>query len=107
MSKMEQQREYLLNNGMAEEKVNKFLTLKEVTNTELNKCIKTLGSLKTILADHEYKKLESAFNHYYKKFDGAKYDLAYEALEDKISHYCDYMNEFRVGIRKVFNKDIF
>lgn len=107
MSKMEQQREYLLNNGMAEEKVNKFLTLKEVTNTELDKCIETLKTLKGILAEHEYKKLESGFNQFYKKFDGAKYDLAYEKLEDKISMYMGYMNEFRVDIRKVFNKNIF
>ena len=106
MSKMEQ-REYLLNNGMAEEKVNKFLTLKEVTNTELNKCIETLKTLKSMLADYKYKQMESAFNQIYKKFDGAKYDLAYEALENKISMYMSYMNEFRVDIRKVFNKDIF
>lgn len=107
MSKLQQQKTYLMENGFTEEKANAFIKLKEVTNEELSKCIATLKTIKSILADHEYKKLESAFNHYYKKFDGAKYDLAYETLEDKISGYCDYMNEFRIGIRKVFNKDIF
>ena len=107
MSKMEQQREYLLNNGMAEEKVSAFIKLKEVTNAELDKCIETLKTLKAMLADHKYKQMESAFNQIYKKFDGAKYDLAYEALENKISMYMSYMNEFRADIRGVFNKDIF
>lgn len=107
MSKLVAQKQYLLDNGFTEEKANAFIKLKEVTNEELSKCISTLKTLKSILADYEYKKLESAFNHYYKKFDGAKYDLAYETLENKISDYCNYMNEFRIGIRKVFNKDIF
>ena len=107
MSKLNQQREYLLNNGFSEEKADEFIKLKKVTNAELDKCIATLKTLKTILADHEYKKVESAFNHYYKTFDGAKYDLAYKALDDKISMYMEYMNDFRIGIRKVFNKDIF
>lgn len=107
MSKLQQQKIYLMDNGFTEEKANAFIKLKEVTNAELDKCIMTLKTLKTILAEHEYKKIESGFNQFYKKFDGAKYDLAYETLDDKISHYCDYMNEFRIGIRKVFNKDIF
>ena len=107
MSNLAAQKQHLLDNGFSEEKADKFIKLKEITNEELNKCIKTLGTLKTILADYEYKKLESAFNHYYKQFDGAKYDLAYKSLEDKIEMYSNYMNDFRVGIRKVFNKNIF
>lgn len=107
MAKLEQQRDYLLENGMAEEKVDRFIELKKVTNEELDKCIETLKALKNLLAEDKYSKMEAAFNQYYKAFDGAKYDLAYEKLENKISMYMSYMNNFRIGIRKVFNKDIF
>ena len=107
MSKLAAQKQHLLDNGFTEEKANAFIKLKEVTNEELDKCIKTLGTLKTILADHKYKQVESAFNQVYKKFDGAKYDLAYETLENKINMYSNYMNEFRISIRSIFNKDIF
>ena len=51
--------------------------------------------------------MESGFNQFYKKFDGAKYDLAYKALDDKIDMYSNYMNEFRRDIRKIFSENIF
>lgn len=107
MSKLAEQRNYLLENGFSEERADKFVALKEITNKELDTCIKTLKTLKTMLANHKYKQMESAFNQVYKKFDGAKYDLAYKALDEKISMYMNYMTEFRVDIRSIFNKDIF
>lgn len=107
MSKLAEQRNYLLENGFSEERADRYLNLKEVTNTELNKCIVTLKTLKTILSEYEYKKVESGFNQFYKKIDGAKYDLAYKALDDKIDMYSNYMNEFRRDIRKIFSENIF
>lgn len=107
MSTLTEQKIYMINNGFTEEEALKYVQLKAILEEEYNKCISTLKNLKSILSETEYKIMESKFNACMKRLNDGRTECEYKDLQTKVSWYSQYMNSFRIDIRKVFNKNIF